>query len=83
MFVSGVTFQSINERNKAPFPPCPRDIQDKDSDLRSLLQARQNRGVTRQNCTSTEREPLIRGGSNVQYGTVGSDEEENSEDQYA
>lgn len=50
--ISGVTFQLIRERKKAPFPPCPRRHSDGFEHLRRLLH--RNEG------SSAETEPLIK-----------------------
>lgn len=75
--VAGLAFQMFRERKRAPFPPCPRQIQDRDSDLRGLLQAQRVNRIH----TSSERKPLLRGGNNVQYGTTGPEYEEEEEEE--
>lgn len=56
--ILGTTFQSIRERKKAPFPPCPRRQSDGYEHLRRLLH--NNVGQS-----ANDTEPVIRGGNDT------------------
>ncbi|KAL4225475.1 Transmembrane 7 superfamily member 3 [Mactra antiquata] len=84
VFIFGLLVQLVRERKKAPFPPCPRQLQDRDKDLRSLLRAhRGSPARSTQSRGDNSREPLLRGGNSRQYGATDSQtqtEEESEEE---